>query len=593
MAIASNLVRQNVRISQQAVTSPVFRIKGQRSRWFYPDQRLTPEHAERMRNIDISERGVAHSRYGYEPYTEKTLTKDSTSNYTGYSITGLNSVTYADGNNRRVILGSTVANPGAGTTKMWNDLGDGGTITELTGSTNLSAGHDVRFTTAFLKDKFFIADSYGQVQSWDGNLSNNFVTLAPKEATAGVGSDIFTACKGLFVHSNGLGVYGTTEGGVYKPTNIRFCNVSLNKSEMWEVDTNIFPQQNLFKCFEGGAPVVHCIDFNGKLLIFKEDGLYTGFVGTTTMGYRNFEFERTIRGFSPAGRNSIISRPEFCCGLAKEGIFVITPDLQYQIINSDDITEFFNLNMFRLDKAQAMIREADHQVRFYTSSNGDVLDPKVASSGTPLRGGGSAGFDVILVWDWETGDTWIDTPSHTVNTISSFVDTDGKQRDWIGALNQTEDGPAYDGNDSTRINGGNAFGRIYTGNQPSVNEDNGVPYNWQIKMSPNDLGMPGRSKHILNIRTLYRKRSGQQKLTFRANVNEGRESAYTEEVSLGTGVAWDQGESYNKGKKWPGTGALRADVFVNRVCETIAPEWFSNSPASIEGYIVEYIPLDS
>ena len=47
------------------------------------------------------------------------------------------------------------------------------------------------------------------------------------------------------MHSNGLGVYGTTEGGVYKPTNVRFCNVSLNKSEMWQVDTNVFPQQNL------------------------------------------------------------------------------------------------------------------------------------------------------------------------------------------------------------------------------------------------------------------------------------------------------------------------------------------------------------
>jgi len=587
MAIASNLVRQNVRISRQAVTSQIFRVKGQRSRWFYPDERLTPEHCEKMRNIDISERGVAHSRYGYEPYTEKTLAESGTSNYTDYNITGLNSVTYADGENRRVVIASTNANPGSGTTKMWEDSGNGATITELTGSTNLAGGHDLRYTTAFLKDKLFISDSHGQVQSWDGNLSNNFVTLAPKEATAGVGSDIFTACKGVFVHSNGLGVYGTTEGGVYKPTNVRFCNVSLNKSEMWQVDTNVFPQQNLFKCFEGGAPVVHCIDFNGKLLIFKEDGLYTGFVSTTTMGYRNFEFERTVRGFSPRGRQAIISRPEFCCGLAKEGIFVVTPDMQYQIVNSDDITAFFNLNIFRLDKAQAIVREADHQVRWYVSSNGDVLDPKVAASNVPLRGAGAAGFDTILVWDWETGDTWIDTPSHLLNTVSSFVGTDGKQRDWIGAMNQLEKGP------SGNINNGNAFGRIYTGNQPAVNEDNGVPYNWEIKMSPNDLGLPGRSKHILNVITLYRKRSGQQKLTFNARINEGRESAYAEEVQLGTGIAWGQGTSYNQGKKWPGTGALRADVFVNRVCETIAPQWNSTSPASIEGYIVEYIPLDS
>ena len=112
-------------------------------------------------------------------------------------------------------------------------------------------------------------------------------------------------------------------------------------------------------------------------------------------------------------------------------------------------------------------------------------------------------------------------------------------------------------------------------------------------MRPNDLGLPGRSKHILNIVTLYRRRIGQQKVTFRANINEGRESSYEEEVTLGLGEKYNTGVEYNKGKKWPGTGALRADVFVNRVCETISPEWFSTSPTSIEGYIVEYIPLDS
>jgi len=581
MAIASNLVRQNLRVSQQTVTSPIFRIKGQRSRWFYPDARLTPEHAEVMRNIDISERGVAHSRYGYTAYTESTLTKDDTSNYNGYAITGLQSVTFADGSNRRVVLGTSAAT-GSDVTAMWNDPGGvGQTITNLTGSDTLTADYDTRFTYAFLKDKLWISDSEGQLQSWTGSLTANFTKLAPKEATAGVGSDIFTACKGVFIHSNGLGVYGTTEGGTYQPTTVRFCSVSLSKSDMWVVDPVIFPQQNVFKCFEGGAPIVHCIDFNGKLLIFKEDGLYTGFVSTTEMGYRNFQFERTIRGFSPTGRNAIISRPEFCCGLAKEGIFVITPDLQYQIVNSDDITEFFNLNLFRLDKAQAVVREADHQVRFYMSTNG-----------SDLRGGGAGGFDIILVWDWETGDSWLDTPSHLLNTISTFVGSDGKQRDWIGAMKNVEDGPEFDGS-SGRINSGNAFGRIFTGNESSINEDWKIPYTWHIKMSPNDLGLPGRSKHVLNVTTLYRRRTGQQKLTFRANINEGRESAYQEEVTLGTGVQWDRNESYNKGRKWPGTGALRADVFVNRVCETIAPEWVSGSPASIEGYIVEYIPLDA
>ena len=583
MAIASNLVRQNVRISRQAVTSQIFRIKGQRSRWFYPDERLTPEHCEKMRNIDISERGVAHSRYGYEPYTEKTLAESGTSNYTSNSITGLNSVTYSDGENRRVVIGSTVANPGDGVTKMWNDPGNGATITELTGSDNLSGGHDVRFSFLFFKNKLWISDGINQVQYWDGNLSNNFVKWAPK-ADGVSGSDVFTTCKGILVSDNVMIAYGTTEGGTYFPTRVRFCAMDRETNEVFE---DKWPIKFSTELYHAGTPIVGAVDNWGLAMFFKEDGLYPCKVKYDDIGRYTLDYAPPVRGFSPTGRDSIAARPEFVCGLAKEGIFIITRDMQYSIVNTDDITAFFDLNAFRLDKAQVMIREADHQVRWYVGSKGTVLDPKVASAFVPLRGGGAAGFDMVLVWDWETGDTWIDTPSHLLNCISSFVDTDGKQRDWIGAMNNTEKGP------SGNINGGNAFGRIYTGNQPSINEDNGIPYNWEIKMSPNDLGLPGRSKHILNVTTLYRKRSGQQKLTFAANINEGRESAYREEVQLGTGIAWGQGVSYNQGKKWPGTGALRADVFVNRVCETIAPQWSSTSPASIEGYIVEYIPLDS
>ena len=536
-----------------------------------------------MRNIDISERGVAHSRYGYEPYTEKTLAESGTSNYTGYNITGLKSVTYADGNNRRVVIASTNANPGSGTTKMWEDQGNGATITELTGSTNLSAGNDVRFQFEFLKDKTWISDGVGQLQSWDGNLSNNFVTLEPK-LDGSSGSDVFTACKGVFAHQNLLMVYGTTEGGTYFPTRIRYCDVDRITGVL---NTNKWTGSNNTEIYDGGTAIIGAVDAWGQAMFFKEDGLYPGAITYDNLGHFSYQYGKPVKGFSPVGRDSIAARPEFVCGLAKEGIFVITPSMQYEIVNTDDITTFFDLNSYRLDKAQVMIREADHQVRWYVSSMGTVLDPKVAASNVPLRGAGAAGFDMILVWDWETGDTWLDTPSHLLNCISSFVGTDGKQKDWIGAMNNIEKGP------SGNINGDNAFGRIYTGNQPSVNEDNGIPYSWEIKMSPNDLGLPGRSKHILNVRTLYRKRSGQQKLTFNANINEGRESAYTEEVQLGTGIAWGQGTSYNQGKKWPGTGALRADVFVNRVCETIAPQWSSSSPASIEGYIVEYIPLDS
>ena len=576
MAIASNLVRQNLRISQQAITSPIFRIKGQRSRWFYPDERLTPEHCEKMINIDISERGVAHSRFGYEPFTEFSLS--GTSNYNGYTITGLKEVTYSSGDTRRVVVGTSSAT-GSPVTAMWQDQGgrDDYTKTNLTGTNTLTADKSNRIQFEFLNDKLWISDGVGQLQSWDGNLSNNFVKLEPK-LDGSSGSDVFTACKGMFAHQNLLLVYGTTEGGTYFPTRLRYCDVDRNTSVL---NTNKWTAIHRTEVYDGGTAIIGAVDNWGKALVFKEDGLYPGAITYDNLGHFSYQQGQPVRGFSPTGKNSIIARPEFCCGLAKEGIFVITPDMQYRIVNTDDITDYLKLNQNRLDKAQVIIREAEHQVRFYVTSDYTVL----GANGEPLlnRSDGDDGFDTVLVWDWETGDTFFDEVSHQLNCASSFIDTDGKQKDWLGATAETETG----------LNSGNAFGRIYKGNEPTVNEDFGTPYNWHIKMSPNDLGLPGRSKHILNIITLYRRRAGQQRLTFRSNINEGRDSSYEEEVQLGTNDKFNSGIQFNKGKIWPGTGALRADVFVNRVCETISPEWFSTSPASIEGYIVEYIPLDS
>ena len=87
----SEALRFPFRISQQTTTSPIFRVRGQRSRWFYPDQRLTPEHCEVMRNIDLSERGVAHSRFGYGDYTTQGQLSPSE------SVVGIKEVTYSSG----------------------------------------------------------------------------------------------------------------------------------------------------------------------------------------------------------------------------------------------------------------------------------------------------------------------------------------------------------------------------------------------------------------------------------------------------------------------------------------------------------------
>ena len=39
----------------------------------------------------------------------------------------------------------------------------------------------IKIQFEFIKDKLFISDGVGQLQSWDGNLSNNFTKLEPKE----------------------------------------------------------------------------------------------------------------------------------------------------------------------------------------------------------------------------------------------------------------------------------------------------------------------------------------------------------------------------------------------------------------------------
>jgi len=54
-------------------TSPVFRVRGQRSRWRYPHPRAEPEYCEVIRNMNLSERGTADSRNGYAGFTTSVI----------------------------------------------------------------------------------------------------------------------------------------------------------------------------------------------------------------------------------------------------------------------------------------------------------------------------------------------------------------------------------------------------------------------------------------------------------------------------------------------------------------------------------------
>lgn len=516
----SEITRFPFRVSSQTRTSNIFRIRGQRSRWFYPDQRLTPEHCEIMRNIDLSERGVAHSRYGYGDYTNQGQLTG------GEPVTGLKEIVYSNGTKKRVVVTPT---------KIYTDSGTA--RADITGTALTATGQD-RVQFAFLKDQLIINNGVDNVRVWDGAAANTSV-LTPVP---------WTKTKGIFTHKNLLIAFGSTESGTYHPTRVRWCDIS---RQTYEVDINNWPENNRYEIYDGGAAIVGAVDNWGTSLVFKEDGLYPGEIFYDQLGFFDYRLSTPIRGFSPIAQHSIIARPEFVCGLAQEGIFVIRPDLSFEIANTDDTTDFFKLNQTQLRNCVAYVREREHQVRFLASDT-------------------TSGFNKVIVWDWETGDTWIDLPSDTLNYAARIVDDSNVERDLIGTLD----------------------GFLYEGNNSAYSTDAGTGFTWRIKMSPNDLGMPGKSKHILNIRTLYRKRAGQQNITFRANFDEGRSSSYEEVITVGTGLQWNEGNLYNAGLKWPGAGALRADIFVNRVCETIAPEWTGDDPASIEGYIVEYIALE-
>ena len=79
----------------------------------------------------------------------------------------------------------------------------------------------------------------------------------------------------------------------------------------------------------------------------------------------------------------------------------------------------------------------------------------------------------------------------------------------------------------------------------------------------------------------------------RVNIDQGRGATVTDSFNVGAEYSWNAGISWNTGKFWPGAESRRADTFVNMMCETLAPEWTSSTPASIVGYIVEYIPLEN
>lgn len=501
------------------ITSPVYRIKGQKSNWRYPDPRLTPEDCEVLRNVNLSERGTANSRTGYVLYNSTQLSG-------GEAGVGLFQETFKSGTEKRLV---------ATRTKMYTD--DGSTRADITGS-DFTGGVDDRFQFEFLKDRILINNRVDQIRTYSG--SGN---------TADLTGTLWTKAGGMFVHKNLLMVYDTTESSVRQPTRVRWCDI--NRST-FVVDITKWIAKNVYEIYDGGPPIVSAIDNWGTALFFKKDGMYPGEIFYDDPGFNDFRLGKPQRGFSPLGKK-LVARPEFVFGIAREGIFVIRPDMSFEIVTRDNDNMWKGLNKSRLQYAQPYIVEDEHQVRTLVSSANNT-----------------SGHDQELVWDWETGDIWLDNPVH-VHNIAERIDISDVEQHW-------------------RVS---TSGFIYKGNLPAYVDDAGTGFDWRIGMAPNDLGRPGQQKHVLNIKTIHRKRLGQQDVILRAYLDEGRSRTVTGTLAMAVGVQWNEGPSWNTGKTWPGASSRRTDFEVNRHCESVAPEWTGSGPSGIEGYQVEYIPLEN
>lgn len=507
-------------VASDLQTSPIFRIRGQKSRWRYPDQRLTPENCILLDNINLSPHGSADSRYGFVRYNSTQLTGTE-------AVIGLIEHTYSTGTYRIVVT----------PTKVYLD--DGTTRTNVTGSVTLSGTANNLIRHAVMRDQVIMTDGVSATFVKDnGGTGTN--------ATALTGMP-WTTCVDLIAHKGVLVALAPTESGIKQRTRLRWCDIN---TRTFVPDITVWRADNRYEVYEGGAAILGGVDNFGKLVVFKEDGVYFGQITYNTGFIEYRQDELVLRGFHPVARNSFLARPEFVWGIAKEGPFVIRPDMSIDIIGRD-ITDFWaGLNLSRLQYAQSMVNETNHQVRTLLST-----------------AGATSGFDVIMVWDWETGDFFFEYPYAALNYIAPIS---------IGSVEYELQGTLV--------------GYLNKANTEAYDDDNGVGIDWEIQMSPNDLGSPGVTKTIVDFITLFYDRDGQSTVSLSIKRDQGQMQTMYKTLDFTNTLIWDAGNIFwDSGKRWLG-GVVRQSRFqVNRDCHNVAPTWTGGTPASVLGYQVTYL----
>lgn len=514
-------------VSPEALTTRIYRFGGQRSRWRHPNPRLEPEVAVKIRNLNLSEFGTADRRLGYTKYNSSQISGSE-------AVTGLWEQQFVTPAAKHELFITP--------TKIYTD--DGSTRKNITGSVSLSGDSDDLTTFAFILDQVVGTNAKDHPWVWAGDFATP--TNAADLTVTGAG---MTRVEDFAVYENLLVALGTTESSVIYPTRIRWSDIDASLRP----DITAWPTDNRYELDEGTEAIVGGVANFGRLLVFKRDGLYPGFFNIQT-GLIEFQQEEPKLGFRPVARASIVRRPEFVWVVAEDGGYVITPDLQVRKVTDDIQDEWDSFNQGRLQYAVSSLLVSQRQVK------------TILSSGT-----NTSGHDLIMLWDWETGNLMIDEVNDNMSYISRRKNSDVKEVTWYG---------------------GTTVGYVFDG--VGTNDDDKIGIDWEYLSAPNDLGMPNVTKIIKNVTVWYKavEAEGSQSVFVEIVRDQGVRSSRTKTLTFGTDLTYDSGETYDSGVRWPGGANQKARFFVNRNAENISLRLTGDEDVNLHGYSVEFIPTE-
>ena len=514
-------------VSPQSLTTRIYRFGGQRSRWRHPNPRLEAEVAVKIRNLNLSEFGTADRRKGYTRYNSSQITGSE-------AVTGLLEQQFITPDAKHEIFVTP--------TKIYAD--DGSTRKDITGSVSLSGDANDLTTFEFLLDTVVATNAKDPPWIWVGNFATPTTAAALTVTAANM-----TRVEDFAVIENLLIALGTTEGGDIHPTRVRWSDIN---EALLTPNIGSWPTENRHEIDEGTEKIVGGVGNFGRLLIFKRDGMYPGFFNFQT-GFVEFQQEEPKLGFRPVSRTSIVKRPEFVWIIAEDGAYVVDPSLNVSKVTDDIQDEWESLNQGRLEYAVSSVLVNQRQVKTLLSSENNT-----------------SGHDLVLLWDWESGNLMIDELKDNMSYISNRKNSDVKEVTWYGG---TTVGYVFDGTGTT--------------------DDDTVGIDWEYFSAPNDLGMPNVTKIIKNVTVWYKDvEAGAQNIVIEVVRDQGVRSSRTKTMTFGTDLSYDAGILYDSGISWPGGANKKARFFVNRNAENISIRLTGDEDVNLHGYSVEFIPTE-